>query len=72
MARPSNELPVNQRRRVIMKGDHRWAGETGEVVSLDPTPFGTLPRIKLNNGEECYPTHPDQFAVLPHELAALA
>ena len=46
--------------RVLIRGDHPWAGHTGEFVRVDrlhvTDEFGLL--IHLDNGRECYVMEP--------------
>lgn len=39
--------------RVIITGNHPWAGETGTYIRDDQTVFGIKPRVALDNGIEC-------------------
>lgn len=47
--------------RVLIKGDHPWAGHTGEFLRFEKTPFGECPRIRLDNGHECFVMKPNEW-----------
>ncbi len=51
--------------RVIMCGDHPWAGECGEYIGDEKTPWGMKPKIMLDNGTECFAHSIGECKVLP-------
>jgi len=51
--------------RVLITGSHPWAGHSGEFVRFEETPFGERPIVRLDNGQECFVTRPDQWRKLP-------
>lgn len=51
--------------RVIMTGDHPWAGEVGTYEGDEfISGFGHRPKIKLDNGFGCFVMRPGQVRVI--------
>lgn len=51
--------------RVLMTGNHSWAGEVGTYLGLEFIPgFGERPKIKLDNGTSCFAMRPGQVKVI--------
>lgn len=52
--------------RVLITGDHPWAGHAGEFVRKEEIPFiGERPVVKLDGGVECFVMRPDQWQAIP-------
>lgn len=54
------QMPVGT--RVLLTGDHPWAGEAGEIIAYQKLSMfldePARPRIRMQNGEECFATDP--------------
>jgi hypothetical protein len=61
--RAKDRLPVGT--RVIIGGDHPWAGHTGEIVRWETVHLfraeGPKPVVKLDSGQECFVMSPTQY-----------
>jgi hypothetical protein len=51
-------------KRVLLKGKHPWAGETGTIEREDKTPVGYGLRVNLDNGMSCFVFKMNEFKVL--------
>ena len=40
--------------RVMITGNHPWAGNTGTIASIDKTLIGTGAKIDMDNSSSCY------------------
>ena len=58
----SARFPVGT--QVILTGDHPWAGEAGEIVGYEVLGMfphePARPRVRMQNGEECFATAPER------------
>ena len=56
--------------RVVMTGDHPWAGHSGAFVEWQNTMFGERPVILLDNGERVFAMQPGDFGPAPQQAGA--
>lgn len=53
--------------RVVLIGNHPWAGHAGEYVrdELIETLGSTWPVVRLDSGQECFVMNSDQWQAIP-------
>lgn len=53
-------------KRILIRGKHPWAGETGEITSIETLPVCRKEgmRVALDNGMECFVFSTSEFMVI--------
>ncbi len=52
--------------RVLITGTHPWRGRTGKYVGLgNAGNYGEMPKVRLDNGAECFVTEASDWKRLP-------